>query len=305
MNSLIRKFSLVLFTALILLSQSCKHKSKQKPDADDVFTMAFITDIHLESAMGAVNGLKKVIDTINILAPDMVITGGDLVADALQASEGRADSLFNLYLNMMKGLKVPLYNTMGNHEMFGVYPVSGIKPDHPMYGSKMFQNKIGKTYYSFTHKGWKFFILCSIEPTTARVYTGHISSEQMAWLKSELDTTDKKTPIVLVTHIPFISSLEQLTSGSMAANKEGLVISNSKEVLDLFNGYELRLVLQGHLHFLEDIYAWNTHFITGGAVCAGWWRGPYNHTEEGFLLLHLSRKKIDWSYIDYGWTPQP
>ena len=45
----------------------------------------------------------------------------------------------------------------------------------------------------------------------------------------------------------------QLRGGSLKENSRGSVIENSKEVLDLFKDYDLKLVLQGHLHFYEDI----------------------------------------------------
>ncbi len=91
----------------------------------------------------------------------------------------------------------------------------------------------------------------------------------------------------------------------MAANPEGLVINNSLEVLSLFMEHNLRLVLQGHLHFLEDIYVQNqVHFITAGAVCGHWWNNkPESLPQEGFMLLHLKGEAVDWEYVDYGWTP--
>jgi len=64
----------------------------------------------------------------------------------------------------------------------------------------------------------------------------------------------------------------------------------------------LKLVLQGHLHYLEDINVANKiHFITGGAVSASWWNGPRGPVEEGFLLLRIKGEDIEWEYVDYGW----
>ena len=45
------------------------------------------------------------------------------------------------------------------------------------------------------------------------------------------------------------------------------------------------MVLQGHQHLDEKIYAKGTWFITGGAVSASWWGGAFHGTEEGFLLV--------------------
>jgi len=61
------------------------------------------------------------------------------------------------------------------------------------------------------------------------------------------------------------------------------------------------LVLQGHLHFLEDVYVNGIHFITGGAVCAAWWTGPNDGLEEGYVVVQVKGKEFDWEYFDYGW----
>jgi hypothetical protein len=60
-------------------------------------------------------------------------------------------------------------------------------------------------------------------------------------------------------------------------------------------------VLQGHTH-IDELIRWRgISFITGGAVCAKWWRGPWYGTEEGFGVVDLSGRHADWEYIDYGW----
>ncbi len=72
-------------------------------------------------------------------------------------------------------------------------------------------------------------------------------------------------------------------------------------MLDAFEGHNLKLVLQGHLHILEEAYINGITFITGGAVCAKWWEGTRDGMEEGYVLLKVKGEEIDWEYIDYGW----
>jgi hypothetical protein len=112
---------------------------------------------------------------------------------------------------------------------------------------------------------------------------------------------DKKTPIVLSTHIPFISVSKQILEGSTAALTEVIVVKNSKEILALFEGYNLKLVLQGHLHIVEEIIFKETHFITGGAVSGNWWKGSHYGFEEGFVIIEFYEDDFNWKYIDYGW----
>lgn len=276
-------------------------KNKKSTDPEGGFTFAFLTDIHVEYDKSADKGLQMAVDNVNEKAPDFVITGGDLIADALGQTEERSEMLFNLYLEKQEGFKMPVYNTMGNHDEFGIYERSGVSRDNPLYGDNMFEAKVGKRYVTFDHKGWRFYILDSVEETEERQYFGHIDSIQVKWLKEELSRTDSLMPLVIVTHIPFITAYSQITKGAMAANSRGLVVENSKEVLDLFTGHNLKMVLQGHLHIVEDVYINNIHFITGGAVSARWWNGPKDGMEEGYMLIHVQPDDLSWEYVDYGW----
>lgn len=291
---------LFLLTLGLSIGQSTKPSKTQKTD-NSSFSFAFITDIHIQPELQAEEGFSKAIDTLNKLKPDFVITGGDLVMDALGQTEGRADSLYNLYIRTSKKIKSPVYNAVGNHELFGLYLKNGITESHPMFGIKMFESKIGKPYQTFTHKGWKFFILDDIDASTKGKYKGGVDSVQLQWVRDELAKIDKKTPVVVALHIPLITSLTQFEQGAYAASTEGLVVANSKQVIELFKGYNLKLVLQGHLHILEDNFIHDIHFITGGAICGGWWKDPHKGTEEGFLMLHVNNNKISWDYIDYKW----
>lgn len=301
MKSLFKSLSILCLTGLTGLIQPNAVGQSQPPRQDDSFSFAFMTDIHLTDIRNAGAGFMQAIDTVNALRPDFVITGGDLIMDAMAQRHSRADSLYNLYRSVLTRFKVPVYNTMGNHEIYGIYPKSGASPEHPEYGEKMFEKRLGKSIYAFDHKGWKFFILNSIEDTKKGSYIGMIDPGQIRWIKAELEHTDSLTPIVISTHIPFITATTQMYERSTKANDSGTVIVNAREVLALFKRHNLKLVLQGHQHSLEDIFIDGIHFITGGAVSAAWWKGPYLGTEEGFLLISVKKDHFDWRYVDYGW----
>ena len=177
---------------------------------------------------------------------------------------------------------------------------------HPEYGKGMFENHLGERYYSFDHKGWHFMILDAIGRGEQGRYFGHIDETQLEWIKEDLKKVGKETPIVISSHIPFITARTQLAQGAQAANPEGLIVTNAREVLLEFFEYNLKLVLQGHLHFLEDIHINNdVHFITAGAVSGRWWSNkPGDSPEEGFLLVKVSGEDLEWEYVDFGWTPQ-
>jgi Icc protein len=132
-------------------------------------------------------------------------------------------------------------------------------------------------------------------------YHGWISEEQREWLKEQLSSISRTTPIVLVLHIPLVTAFWSATKGATLEAKPNRVVVNNVEVLELFSEHNLMLVLQGHLHVSEYLRLANTTFITGGAVCGGWWKGPYHGTEEGFGVATLQSDRVEWEYVDYGW----
>jgi len=295
-----------VFTILLVVSVTrlsflgCNRDIKDK----DSFSIAFMTDIHIQPEENAVAGFTQALDSVNKLNPDFILTGGDLIMDALGQSYGRADSLYNLYMEVIKKSNEQVYNTMGNHEIYGIYKRSSADPTNPEYGELMFEKRLGKSYYAFEHKGWKFIIINSIEDTKKGKYVGKVDTAQISWIKSELKNTNPSTPIVLSTHIPFITAYTQKYGGSTLPNDSSLVVYNSKEVINLFNGYNLKLVLQGHLHTVEDIYIDGIYFITGGAVSGRWWKGSNQGFEEGFMYISFGTDDFSWRYVDYGWEIQ-
>lgn len=155
--------TIIVLATLALFITGCQ--SPQTSRNENSFNFIFATDIHIQPEKNATKGFLQAIDTINKLKPDFVITGGDLIMDALGQSYPRADSLYKLYVETSQKITSPVYNTMGNHEIYGIYQNSGADPTHPEYGEKMFERRLGKSYYDFNHKGWKFMVLNSVEDT--------------------------------------------------------------------------------------------------------------------------------------------
>jgi len=200
------KKSYLFLGVLLLILWGCGPRAdKSTPTEEEGFSFAFLTDIHLQPEKNAVAGFRQAIDTINRLNPDFVITGGDLVMDALDQTHGRVDSLYTLYKEVSSELNMPVYNSVGNHEVYGWHRDEEGIESNPDFGKKMFEKKMGERYYSFDHKGWHFIILDAIDRHEVGYYIGKIDQEQLEWLQGDLDKTDKATPIAITVHIPFIT----------------------------------------------------------------------------------------------------
>ena len=82
-----------------------------------------------------------------------------------------------------------------------------------------------------------------------------------------------------------------------------MIVRNGKEVRELFLGHNVRLVLQGHTHTVEESVYAGTRYITGGSICGDWWRGPrLGIHPEGLVVADLEGAEMRWKYVPYGWT---
>ena len=201
------------------------------------FRFVHFTDPHIQPERKAAEGTRKAFEAINRVKPDFCLAGGDLVFDIFERSHDRAKALFDLYGEAARGLRPKVYSVPGNHDVFGISNKSGVASTDPMYGKKMFEDRVGARYSSFTHKGWHFILLDSIGITPERSYIGLIDEEQMDWLRGDLEKTGRRTPIAVLTHIPLATGFGQFV-GAAAASLKSIQVTNAKQVLDLFEGYQ-------------------------------------------------------------------
>lgn len=267
-----------------------------KPEGES-FTFAFMTDIHLEYGNTAIEDFRRAADKLNSLKPDFLLTGGDNIRDARRGRESYADSLYNLYKSEIRNLKMPVYSGFGNHESFGVDNPPAL-PRSQAYGKNMYRQKIGPTYYSFVHKGWKFFMLDNVFDTLSGRYRyiGRIDDAQMKWIEKELASTDKEMPVVICSHIPFVSSMKKFELGSLSGNPVNDGVENSTEFFKLFRNHNIKLVLQGHFHFFEVLYANDAYYITGPSPNKRF--GNPTSKKYGMFLFTAGNDNLTWKFIE-------
>jgi len=239
---------------------------------------------------------------IAAIKPDFAIHGGDLVFDALAVPRSRADMLFDLYKKTESQLNVPLYHTIGNHDVFGILTKSGIPPNDPLYAKKMFEDRIGaRTYSSFDRQGYHFIILDSIFPTDDRQWEGRVDPAQLEWLAKDLNSVPAATPIVVISHVSLVTGFLGYSPKPEGRQKYNTYsVENSPDVVALFENHQVIAVLQGHLHVNEAVHYKNCDFLTCGAVCGNWWHGTRMGFPEGFTKVSLRNGRLTTSYETYG-----
>ena len=266
------------------------------------FDFVHFTDTHLQPELGAVEGTRQCFEHINRLKPAFSIAGGDLVMDADLKPKARARELYRLYMEVHKRLAMPVHAVIGNHDVVGMQASSGSTVEDPDFGKGWFEERFGRRYRSFDHQGWHFVLLDSVMVAN-RGFTGGIDLEQLEWLKRDLAALAPRAPIIAVTHIPLVSAALQIVPDPWKT-ADTYLIGNSVEVLEAFQPYNLKAVLQGHTHIRETVVHLGVQFLTSGAVCANWWKGPRLGHPEGFAVLRVRGESVEWTYQTYGWTPR-
>ena len=230
--------------------------------------------------------------------------GGDHVYDATAVPATRANLVFDLYKKTEQSLQMPLHHTIGNHDIFGVNEKSGIAPSDSAYGKKMFEDRIGRTYYSFDHKGHHFIILDSIQPTEDRQWEARIDDAQLTWLAADLQKIAPQTPVIVSTHVPLVSAFASYAPDRVSKGEKysTLTIANAPQVINAFENHNVLAVLQGHLHVNESIHYKGIQFLTCGAVCGNWWHGPRLGFSEGFTIATVADGKLTTRYEPTGFN---
>jgi 3',5'-cyclic-AMP phosphodiesterase len=298
MGNLNRRNFLALAGAAGLATALPKSASASAPED---FTFLFITDTHLQPELNAAQGCDMAFKKARTIKSDFVIQGGDHVFDSLGVNKSRATSLFDLYAKTEQDLGMKIYHTVGNHDCFGVYPASGVDPTDPLYGKKMFEDRFGKAYYSFDHKGVHFIVLDSIGITADRGYEGRIETAQLAWLAADLKALSPATPVIVSVHIPLVTAFESyIPVPATPPAHHGLSVANANEVIALFDGHNVIGVFQGHTHINERVEWKGVPYITSGAVSGNWWHGTRLGTPEGFTVASIKNGKLSTRYETYG-----
>jgi Icc protein len=285
-----------LATASLTLPNIAKAEKIERPGS---FDFIYFTDTHIQPELSATEGCILCFKKIRTLRAEFAIQGGDHVYDALGVNHQRANSLYDLYEHTEQLLGMKIHHVIGNHDVFGVSSKNGSSLHDLGFGKAMYEERMGKTYYSFDHKGYHFIVLDSIQIVDPTTWQGGVDLAQRAWLREDLASLREDMPIVVIVHVPLVTGA--LSYVPAKTRKDSLMfVVNADEVLSLWQGKNVLAVFQGHTHINEVVTFRGIPYVSCGAVCGSWWRGPRLGTPEGFTVVRLRQGKIDWHYETYG-----
>jgi predicted MPP superfamily phosphohydrolase len=141
-----------------------------------------------------------------------ILIGGDVTENGDSASLCKAKQLLNQ-------LKKPYYITFGNHD------VRASKSENRFYTSIF-----GSDRFSFSYKDVHFIGFSTVP--VSNYGAGHVSTQDITWIKTELSQQKPEKPLIVTTHYPLLTG----------------DVDNWYEMTDILRKYNIQVVLNGHYH---------------------------------------------------------
>lgn len=283
------------------------------PDATAAGTIraAFISDVHIKPTAAAETGFRKVLRHINgqRLGPQFIINGGDAIMDGLAATRASTAEQWESWSRILREEnRLPLYHTIGNHDVWGWQLNDASVKDDALYGKAWALKQFGMSerYYSFGKKSWNFIVLDSVQENSGG-YIARIDEQQLSWLEKQLQETPSDQFICIVSHIPIVSYCaamfadENLPNGDWKISR-ALLHTDARRLTDIFAKYiNLRCCLSGHIHLQDAVQYRGVQYFCNGAVSGNWWNGAFKSFKPAYAIFNFEKDgSVTREMIEYA-----
>lgn len=281
--------------------------------------LALISDVHMLPNAVAIDGLQRALDHIHQQRPAVqaILNAGDSIMDALQARQADVAAQWDAFTQEMQaGTDLPVYSLIGNHDVWGWGIDDRSLEGEPRYGKAWAIEALSLPgpYYAFELGDWQFYALDSThrpmleagDPYADLPYTGRLDDAQFEWLAQQLAQSDRERPAAILSHIPILSAGELLDGDNEASGNwvvpGAWIHIDARRLVELFHQHpNVRLCLSGHSHQHERLEYLGVTYVSGGAICGGWWMGDYMHFPPGYVMLDLHPDgRCDSRFLDYN-----
>ena len=215
---------------------------------------------------------QQVADRMVALDPDFVLHTGDVIYPRGQA-DGYDPYFFRPYQTLLR--RAPIFPTLGNHD----YGSAGGQPYLDAFYLPHNNPADTERYYSFDWGNAHF---------TALDFNDGPSTEQLAWLQSDLASTDKSWKFVFY---------HQAIYSSGPHGYEPYIIARREVLAPIFEANHVDLVFNGHDHDYERTQSINgvVYVVSGGGGAS-----LYNVTPQSFSAYAESTYHTVYVQIDGG-----
>ena len=239
------------------------------------FEAVWLTDVHarLDREPYYSQRIALALESINSKPYDYVFDTGDALQGLTVPAAGTHIQQLALYDKLKKGLKKPLFNILGNHDVYGTASATAAAD----------LGMPARYYYKDFPGNWRMIFLYSMGGLDSPSEPYSLGPTQLAWLTALIaDSKDKF--VCIQTHVPIISVSSPVWRYYNApTNPIGNVWFTGRSHVDVYPLLELcrlnpniKLVLTGHEHSYDDCLMFGTRFLCGGSLGAFYWN-PENH----------------------------
>lgn len=255
--------------------------------------IAHLTDLHVFHERGAAAGLEACLVHAQERRPDVIFTGGDLVMDTLECDRDAAHAQWQLVQDVLRAnLSTPIEHCIGNHDVWG-WAKPGCSPLEAGYGKGIALDRLAleRPYRSFDRAGWHFVVLDSTHPgPDGWGYTAKLGEEQYEWLEADLASTT--LPVFVLSHIPILCMVAFLDGDNEASGDWRVpgawMHLDARRIKDLFLRHpNVKVCVSGHIHLVDKVEYLGVTYLCLGAVCGGWWNGPFQECARGYSMIDL------------------
>ena len=292
-----------------------RESAASAPEAPRKVRIAHMTDFHVQPERHASEGVISALRHAQARAdkPQLILAGGDMIMDSFEANNARTKLQWDLWRSIVKHeCSLPVEPCIGNHDIWGWSKSrSRTRGDEPNYGKKRALEALGlaERYRAFSipNSTWRVIVLDSTQSDGADGYRAYLDPEQLVWLTRELNEVDRKTHVLIMSHIPIVSASaimwsKQNEHGDFAISGS-LIHQDAIKLKNLFAQYPcVKLCLSGHLHLVDRVDYNGVTYMCNGAVCGNWWKGRHKDCDEGYAIIDLyDDGRFERFYLNYGW----
>lgn len=264
-----------------------------------------VTDTHLREDIPAEHWTRECMEMVARLQPDLVIHGGDLIDAGRNQSVATCEERWEIWQRAIRGLDLSVLYTLGNHDLPAMLG-DARNPDAPLAGKRFFAARMGggRTYRSLRLPKAHVVALDTVDLRANGSYQGLVDEAQLKWLDADLAAVPNGMPIVLSAHIPVFSIIPQYEHGPLRPVPDWQLVTNPIAFRKVVEKYNVKIVLQGHTHSVDEATYRGIRYVTSGAVSGNWWNGNrFDVHPPGFGVVALQADGAVWQYRPYGWRP--